>query len=95
MLQDSKKYQYNDYMKEYITRIVNILNGKLKYDPKREFTTTQKIETNLIEKRGELEKYSKEVLKMYFGASYQSHNCNLTTGKTLCNFSLLIQPHHK
>ena len=69
MLQDSKKYQYNDYMKEYITRIVNILNGKLKYDPKREFTTTQKIETNLIEKRGELEKYSKEVLKMYFGAT--------------------------
>ena len=69
MLQDSKKYQYNDYMKEYITRIVNILNGKLKYDPKREFTTTQKTETNLIEKRGELEKYSKEVLKMYFGAT--------------------------
>ena len=69
MLQDLNKYQYNDYMKEYIARIIDIINGKLKYDPKREFTTIPKSGTNVVSNRGDLEKYSRMVWKMYYGVT--------------------------
>ena len=64
---DLIKYGYNDYMKEYIKRFFAILKGELKYDPKREFTTDINTKANIIDQWGDLNSYSKNVLKMSLG----------------------------
>jgi len=66
---DLNKYGYNDYMKEYIKRFIAILKGELKYDPKREFTTELNTKVNKIDQWGDITIYSKNVLKMYWGAT--------------------------
>ena len=57
-------YGYNDYMREYLNRISSILNGALKYDSKREFTTKVNTNAKTIYQRGDIEKYARNVLKM-------------------------------
>ena len=71
---DLVKYGYNDYMKDYIKRFFAILKGELKYDPKREFTTSEDYnKSNYIEQRGDVQDYARNVLKMaWAGTNRQS-----------------------
>ena len=71
---DLDKYGYNDYMKDYIKRFFAILKGELKYDPKREFTTSEDYnKSNYIEQRGDVQDYARNILKMaWAGTNRQS-----------------------
>ena len=67
---ESKKYDLSDYAKSYIKRIKAVYLGDVTYDPRREFTTNGKgTYLNWINQRGNIEKYSKETLKMHWGAT--------------------------
>ena len=62
-----------DYINNYkfievlIERAKQIIDGELKYDKRREFTTNPKSETNKINQYGNIYDYTKEVLKMTIG----------------------------
>ena len=67
---ESKKYDLSDYAKNYIKRIKAVYLGDATYDPRREFTTNGNAAyLNWINQRGDIEKYSKETLKMHWGAT--------------------------
>ena len=62
-------YEYSDYIKDLYKRIKSIINGELKYESKREFTTNQSEKKNLIYQRGNTVLYSKNILKMYWAGT--------------------------
>ena len=70
---DLSLYGYNDDIKIYINRINDILNGFLRYDSKREFSTVFKSANGMIAQRGDIEQYAKNILKMkWVGTNRQS-----------------------
>ena len=66
---ESKKYELSDYAKNYIKRIKAVYLGDSTYDQRREFTTKQMNSPNTIGQKGDIAKYSKDTLKMAFGAT--------------------------
>ena len=56
-------------LKELIDRVKNIINGKLKYEKRREFTTNQNEKFNIINQYGDVENYSVNRLKMKRGTT--------------------------
>ena len=52
-----------------INRIKNIIKGKLKYEPRREFTTNQNAKINIINQHGDINSYSRNILKMSRGGT--------------------------
>ena len=66
---ESKNYELSDYAKNYIKRIKAVYLGDATFDPRREFSTNPKSTSNVIYQRGDIEKYSKETLKMYWGTT--------------------------
>ena len=52
-----------------INRAKKIINGKLKYEPRREFTTKQTSQINIINQHGDVTKYSQNVLLMSRGGT--------------------------
>ena len=65
---ESKKYDLSDYAKNYIKRIKAVYLQEVTLDPRREFSTNpSNTYLNYIPRNGDVEKYSKETLKMYWG----------------------------
>ena len=56
-------------IKNFIKRIKNIINGEIKFETKREFTTNQNAEMNIIVQHGDVAEYSKQILKMSRGGT--------------------------
>ena len=56
-------------LKNIINRIKNIINGELKYNSKREFTTNQTANINIINQHGDIKSYCKNILKMSRGGT--------------------------
>ena len=52
-----------------LNRAKKIINGKLKYEPRREFTTKQTAQINIINQHGDVTKYSQNVLLMSRGGT--------------------------
>ena len=56
-------------VKDLISRAKQVINGEIKYEKKREFTTNQISELNIINQHGDLEYYSRNVLQMKKGGT--------------------------
>ena len=69
MIKDLSLYGYNSYMKNRIQRILDILNGVLTYNSKREFSTVLNSGIGNIYQRGDIEKYARNVLKMQWAGT--------------------------
>ena len=59
----------NTYIKDLIYRAKKIINGEIKYEPKREFTTNQAAKLNIINQHGDMSSYTKDILKMSRGGT--------------------------
>ena len=59
----------SDYVKNKIDRIKKIINGELKYEKRREFTTDQSANSNIINQHGYVGDYSRTNLKMARGGT--------------------------
>ena len=64
-----KNYEFSEYIKHYVERIIRISNGSIVYDPRREFTTNPKAKINKLHQRGDVDSYSKSILKMWRGGT--------------------------
>ena len=62
-------FYISDNVKKIIDRIKMIINGELKYDKRREFTTDQSSKSNIINQHGNVADYSKIHLKMSRGSN--------------------------
>ena len=62
-------YDISETIQEIVSRIKNITNGEIIYDPKREFTTNQSSIQNIIYQYGDINYYSKKILKMSRGTT--------------------------
>ena len=70
---DLKQYGYNDDMNGHLNKIIDIANGSLKYDPKREFSTKLNSGVAYVHQRGDIESYARNTLKMkWAGTNRQS-----------------------
>ena len=58
-----------DYLRGLVNRAKQIVSGKLKYEKKREFTTNQRSKVNIINQYGDVNKYSKNTLRMSRGGT--------------------------
>ena len=58
-----------DNVKELINRAKDIINDKLKCEPRREFTTNQTAKINILNQYGDVNYYTKNTLKMSRGGS--------------------------
>ena len=68
-----KQYGYNEDMNDHVNRIVSIINGALKYDPRREFSTRTDDGMVHILQRGDIENHARQYLKMkWVGTNRQS-----------------------
>ena len=67
--EEIKNYTFSDNIKRHVERIIGISNGSIVYEPKREFSTNQNIKINKLYQRGDVESYSKDVLKMWRGGT--------------------------
>lgn len=56
-------------LKNYINRIKNLIIGEFDYNPRREFTTNQTSEINIINQYGDINYYTKNILKMSKGGT--------------------------
>ena len=56
-------------LKNFIKRIKNIINGEFEYNPRREFTTNQTAEINIINQHGDVKYYTNNILKMSRGGT--------------------------
>ena len=69
---DDKLKEYSfiyDNCKELIIRAKKLINGELKYEKKREFTTNQTSELNIINQHGDVNNYTEYILKMRRGSA--------------------------
>ena len=53
----------------HVERIIDVFNGSIVYNPKREFTTNQNAKINRLYQRGDVDAYSKYTLKMNRGGA--------------------------
>ena len=67
--EEIKNYEFSENIKRYVEKIIGISNGSIVYDPKREFTTNQNSKINKLYQRGDVDRYSKNVLKMWRGGT--------------------------
>ena len=58
-----------DHIKELIDRAKKIINGEIKYEKRREFTTNKNEKINVINQYGDIKNYSRKVLKMTRGGT--------------------------
>ena len=49
-------------IKYIINRAKKIINDNLKYEPRREFTTKQTVQMNIINQHGDVTSYSQKIL---------------------------------
>ena len=69
---DEKLKEYSDIydnFKELIIRARKLISGELKYEKRREFTTNQTSDLNIINQHGDLNSYSNNILKMSRGST--------------------------
>ena len=84
---DLKKYELSDNTNNYIRRIKAVYNGDISYDPRREFTTNQKADANIIYQRGNIDQYARQTLKMTFaGTNRQSTGIYGRSNETITVF---------
>ena len=70
MIEELKEiYENSEYIQNMFKRIKSIINGEIKYQQKREFTTNQYAKNNIIYQRGNSVQYSKSILKMAYGGT--------------------------
>ena len=62
-------YDISETIQEMVTRIKKIIDGEIKYEQKREFTTNQTSNSNIIYQHGDIEYYSQKILKMKRGCT--------------------------
>ena len=63
-----------DILKMHVERIIGVFNGSITYDPKREFSTNQNVKINKLYQRGNVDTYSKNILKMNRGGTNRQRN---------------------
>ena len=59
----------SEYLSNYLNKIKNIINGKIGYEPRREFTTNKSAKMNIINQYGDVASYSTTILKMANGGT--------------------------
>ena len=65
-----KEYlSFSESLSSFINRIKKIIKGELAYEPRREFTTNQMDKINVINQHGDINNYSKSILKMSKGST--------------------------
>ena len=70
MIEELKEiYENSEYIQNMFKRIKSIINGEIKYQQNREFTTNQYAKNNIIYQRGNTVQYSKSILKMAYGGT--------------------------
>ena len=62
-------YDNSDYIQNLFKRIKSIINGEIKFEQNREFSTNQNAKKNIIYQRGNTVQYSKTILKMSWGGT--------------------------
>ena len=62
-------FQFSEKIEDFISRIKKIIRGELTFEPKREFTTDQMAEKNIINQHGNINEYSRTILKMNRGST--------------------------
>ena len=81
---ESKKYELSDYANNYINRIKAVYTGDISYDPRREFTTNPKGDVNIINQKGNIDRYARNNLKMtYAGTNRQSMGIYARSNETI------------
>ena len=78
-----------DHIKEMVDRAEKIINGELKFEKRREFTTNQKSSMNVIYQYGDVRKYSRNVLKMTRGGT--NRQCTGIYGFSGDNITIYVQ----
>ena len=70
---ESNELEVSDNVKNYIKRMKAVFTGSLTYDPKREFSTSLKLDVNPLFQRGDIASYGQKTLKMWWaGTNRQS-----------------------
>ena len=70
---ESNELEVSDNAKNYIKRMKVVFTGSLAYDPKREFSTSLKIDINPLYQRGDIASYAQQTVKMkWTGTNRQS-----------------------
>ena len=64
-----KNYIFLNNLKYYIERIIGVYNGSKVYEPRREFSTNKNAKINKLYQRGNVDYYSKNILKMNRGGT--------------------------
>ena len=67
--EELKNYQFSETIKNYVERIIGVSDGSIIYDPRREFTTNKNRKINKLYQRGDVDRYSKDILKMSRGGT--------------------------
>ena len=67
--QIKRNHQMSEAIEEIIKRLKKIINKELQFDSRREFTTNQTAEKNIIHQYGDVASYSKSILKMNRGGT--------------------------
>ena len=78
-----------EHIKEMVDRAEKIINGELKFEKRREFTTNQKSSMNVIYQYGDVRKYSRNVLKMTRGGT--NRQCTGIYGFSGDNITIYVQ----
>ena len=66
---EANKLEVSDNAKNYIKRMKSVFTGSLTYDPKREFSTSLKLNVNPLYQRGDIVSYAQKTLKMTFAGT--------------------------
>ena len=66
---EANKLEVSDNAKNYIKRMKSVFTGSLTYDPKREFSTSLKLNVNPLYQRGDIASYAQKTLKMTFAGT--------------------------
>ena len=78
-----------EHIKEMVDRAEKIINGELKFEKRREFTTNQKASMNVIYQYGDVRRYSRNVLKMKRGGT--NRQCTGIYGFSGDNITIYVQ----
>ena len=78
----ASKYVNQDVLKERINRAFQILNGTLKFDPRREMSTS-KTAQNVLAQNGDVAGRARELKMVWFGTNRQSTGITVNAGHEL------------